>query len=301
MSMNSNSMPGGNVIHEITPLSERACFYVVDRYKKEFDYPMHCHSEYELNFVEHASGVRRVVGDNAEIIGEYDLVLITGRELEHVWEQADCHSENIHEITIQFAEDTLGQDLLNKTQFAPIKRMIERAKRGLAFPMDSILKIYNALVELPHAKPSFQSFISFLQILHQLALCDDSYELSSSAFARMELESESRRVSKVQKYLSEHYRDNVRLNDVAELVGMTPVAFSRFFHLRTGKTLSDYIIEHRLGRAARLLVDSTMSVAEISYDCGFNTLSNFNRLFKRSKGCTPKEFRENYFKRKIIV
>ena len=83
--MNSNSMPGGNVIHEITPLSERDCFYVVDRYKKEFDYPMHCHSEYELNFVEHASGVRRVVGDNAEIIGEYDLVLITGRELEHVW------------------------------------------------------------------------------------------------------------------------------------------------------------------------------------------------------------------------
>lgn len=296
-----NTTTNSSVIHEITPLSERDCFYIVERHKKEFDYPMHCHSEYELNFVEHASGVRRVVGDKVETIGEYDLVLITGGSLEHVWEQADCHSDDIHEITIQFAENTLGPDLINKTQFAPIKRMIERAKRGLAFPMPSIMKVYNALVELPQAAPSFQSFISFLQILNQLALCDDAYELSSSSFARMETESESRRVKKVQKFLAEHYRDNIRLNDVADLVGMSPVAFSRFFHLRTGKTLSDYIIEHRLGRAARLLVDSTMSIAEISYDCGFNTLSNFNRLFKRSKGCTPKEFRENYSKRKVIV
>lgn len=301
MSNNGSQITGNNVIHEITPLSERDCFYVVDRCKKEFDYPMHCHSEYELNFVEHGTGVRRVVGDNIETIGEYDLVLITGRDLEHVWEQGECQAENIHEITIQFAETTLGQDLLNKTQFAPIKRMLERAKRGLAFPMKSILKVYSALVQLPNAEPSFQSFIAFLQILHQLSLCEDAYELSSSAFARMEMESESRRVNKVQRYLAEHYRENVRLNDVAELVGMTPVAFCRFFHLRTGKTLSDYIIDHRLGRAARLLVDSTMSVAEISYDCGFNTLSNFNRLFKRSKGCTPKEFRENYHKRKLIV
>ena len=73
------------VIHEITPLSERDCFYVVDRHKKEFTYPIHCHSEYELNFIENASGVRRTVGDSVETIGDYDMVLITGNELEHVW------------------------------------------------------------------------------------------------------------------------------------------------------------------------------------------------------------------------
>lgn len=72
-------------MREITPLSERDCFYIADRRKTEFTYPIHCHAEYELNFTEHASGVRRVVGDSAEVIGDYDLVLITGKELEHVW------------------------------------------------------------------------------------------------------------------------------------------------------------------------------------------------------------------------
>ena len=89
-------------MREITPLSERDCFYIADRHKTEFTYPIHCHAEYELNFTEHASGVRRVVGDSAEIIGDYDLVLITGKELEHVWEQHECVSKDIREITIQF-------------------------------------------------------------------------------------------------------------------------------------------------------------------------------------------------------
>ncbi len=82
---------------------------------------------------------------------------------------------------------------------------------------------------------------------------------------------------------------------------LTPVAFSRFFRQRTGRTLSDYIVDTRIGSAARLLVDTEKTVAEICYDCGFNTLSNFNRLFRRKKNCSPKEFREYYKKYKVLV
>ena len=82
---------------------------------------------------------------------------------------------------------------------------------------------------------------------------------------------------------------------------MTPVSFSRFFKLRTGKSLSDYIIDIRLGHATRQLVDSMKTVAEICYECGFNNLSNFNRIFKKKKGCSPKEFREIYYKKKVFV
>lgn len=77
-------------------------------------------------------------------------------------------------------------------------------------------------------------------------------------------------MQRVQKYVAEHYQENIRLNTLADMVGMTPVAFSRFFRLRTGKTLSDYIIDIRIGFASRLLVDSVMSIAEICYECGFN-------------------------------
>ena len=289
------------IMREITPLSERDCFYIADRRKTEFTYPIHCHAEYELNFTEHASGVRRVVGDSSEVIGDYDLVLITGKELEHVWEQHECTSKDIREITIQFSSDLFFKDFINKNQFGSIRQMLEKAQCGISFPMQAIMKVYNWLDKLASEEQGFYAVMNFLRILYELSLYDDVKVLSSSSFAKIDIFSDSRRVQKVQKYISEHYQEDVRLADMADMVGMTPVSFSRFFHLRTGKTLSDYIIDIRLGFATRLLVDSSQTIAEICYDCGFNNLSNFNRMFRKKKGFSPKEFRENYRKKKIII
>ena len=115
------------------------------------------------------------------------------------------------------------------------------------------------------------------------------------------MSSDSRRVLKVKNYIDAHYMEPLRLTQLCDMVGMTPSAFSRFFKLRTGKTLNEYIIDVRLGYATRMLVDTTSTIAEISYCCGFNTLSNFNRQFKKGKGCSPSEFRKKYRKTKIII
>ncbi|WP_321438206.1 AraC family transcriptional regulator [uncultured Bacteroides sp.] len=296
--MNTNT---NHIIHEITPLSDKDCFYIAERYKKEFTYPIHSHQEYELNFTENASGVRRIVGDSVEVIGEYDLVLITGKDLEHVWEQHECHSEQIREITIQFSSDVFFKSFINKNQFDSIRKMLEQAQKGLCFPMSAILKIYHLLDTLASEKEGFYAVIKFMTILYELSLCDNARTLSSSSFAKIGVHSDSRRVQKVQDYINEHYKEEIRLTQLADMVGMTPVSFSRFFKLRTGKNLSDYIIDIRLGYSTRLLVDSTKSVAEICYECGFNNLSNFNRIFKKKKDCSPKEFRENYRKTKIVI
>lgn len=289
------------IIREITPLSDRDCFYIADRHKTEFTYPIHCHAEYELNFIEHASGVRRIVGDSSEIIGDYDLVLITGKELEHVWEQYECSSIEIREITIQFSPDLFFKDFINKNQFDSIRRMLERAQCGLCFPMQAIMKVYNWLDKLASEEQGFYAVIKFLTIMYELSLYENTRTLSTSSFAKIGLSSDSRRVQKVQNYIDRNYHEEIRLGQLADLVGMTPVSFSRFFKLRTGKNLSEYIIDIRLGHAARLLVDSTMSIAEICFECGFNNLSNFNRLFKKKKGCAPKDFRENYRKKKKLI
>ena len=288
-------------IREITPLTDSDCFYAADRHKSAFDFPIHCHHEYELNFTAHAAGVRRTVGDSSEIVGDYDLVLITSPDLEHVWEQGDCESTDVREITIQFTEDVLPASLLAKNQFASIRRMLERARCGLAFPLPAIMRVYSQLDALATREKGFPAFLAFMGLLYELSLCDDARPLSSSAFARVETRNESRRVERVQRYIAAHFHEDVRLETLADLVGMTPVAFSRFFRQRTGHRLSDYIIEQRIGAAARQLVDSVQPISEICYDCGFNTLSNFNRLFKQRKGCSPKEFRENYKKKKVII
>ncbi|WP_321479230.1 AraC family transcriptional regulator [uncultured Bacteroides sp.] len=290
------------IIHEITPLSDKDCFYIAERYKTQFTYPIHSHSEFELNFTENAAGVRRIVGDSVEVIGDYDLVLITGKDLEHVWEQHNCCSKEIREITIQFSSDLFFKDFINKNQFDSIREMLEKAKKGLAFPMPAILKVYGMLDTLASEKQGFYAVIKFLTILYELSLyVDQASTLSSSSFAKVGIHSDSRRVQKVQEYINSHYKEEIRLNILADMVGMTSVSFSRFFKLRTGKNLSDYIIDIRLGFAIRLLVDSTMSIAEICYECGFNNLSNFNRIFKKKKACSPKAFRENYRKKKKIV
>lgn len=290
-----------SVFTEITQLSEKDCFHIVERHKTEFTYPLHRHKEFELNFIEHGAGVRRIVGDSVEEIGDYELVLVGSEGLEHVWEQGSCHSKDIREITIQFSDDLLSSSLLAKSQFASIRKMLSQAEHGLAFPVSAIMKVYSALDTLAVEQEKFVQFLKFLYILYELSLADDVKVLSSSSFANTSRNKESRRVQKVKQYINDHYAEPLRLKDLASLAGMSPVAFSRFFRVRTNRTLSDYIADIRLGFAARMLVDTTRNISEICYECGFNNLSNFNRMFKAKRGSTPREFREMYKKHKVTV
>ena len=289
-----------DVLEEITPLSEKDCFYIVDRHKTEFTYPLHQHREYELNFVENASGVTRIVGDSVETVADYDLVLICSENLEHAWDNVSCTSPDIREITVQFSPDLLSGNLMAKNQFASIMKMFRDADHGVAFPMHTIMKVYGELDSLASETEDFMRFLKLLKILYTLS--SNEYRiLASSSFSHAARNPESRRVQKIKQYINDHYTETLRLEDMSRLVGMTPTSFSRFFKLRTGKSLSDYVLDIRLGFAARMLVDSTNNISEICFECGFNNLSNFNRIFKSRRGVTPKEFRAMYKKNKLII
>lgn len=289
------------IIHEITPLMGKDVLYIADRHKKEFTYPIHNHSVYELNFVENAKGVRRIVGDSQEVIGDYDLCLITSPDLEHVWEQNECHSDDIREITVQFDFSMSDETLFGRNPFASITRMMQEAKKGLSFPLQAIMKVYGMLDTLSSVKDGFYAVQQFLTILYELSRCENARTLASSSYAKVTVEDDSRRILKVKNFISKNYMDELRLPELASLAGMSSSAFSRFFKLHTGRNISEYIIDLRLGYAARMLVDTAKSISEIGFDCGFNNLSNFNRIFKKKKGCSPSEFRESYHKTRIIV
>ena len=108
-----------------TQLSAEDCFYISDRYNKLLPYPIHCHADYELNFTEHGAGARRIVGDSMETLGDYDLVLITGQDLEHVWERYQCTSTDVREITIHFSSDLFDGAFTRKTHFRSILSMLD--------------------------------------------------------------------------------------------------------------------------------------------------------------------------------
>ncbi|MDR0829412.1 MAG: AraC family transcriptional regulator [Prevotellaceae bacterium] len=288
------------ILTEFPLLSEKDCFLLVERYKTEFTYPLHKHEEYELNFIENGAGVRRIIGDSVETTGDYDLVLVGKENLEHVWEQGNCVSEKIHEITIQFSPKLFLGNFLDKNQFAPIKTMLEDAQKGICFPMSAIMSVYQKINALTSLNPEFYRVIEFITILYELS--QSNYRtLSSSAFASANISTDNRRIQKVEEYINKNYKQPITLPEVAKIAGMTPVSFSRFFKQSTGRGLFDFIIDTRLGYASRLLVDTTNSISEIGYDCGFNNISNFNRLFKKRKDRSPKEFRDNYRKKKTVI
>jgi len=289
------------VLRETPPITDKDCFYIVERHKSEFLYPIHSHEEFELNFVEHGRGVHRIVGDSVEEIGDYDLVLVTGDGLEHAWHQGNCTEPDVREITIQFSSTLLDEQLLGRTQFASIRSMFSKARLGVAFSMTGIMRVYGYLDSLATMTDGFEQFLTMLKILYELSQDQNARTLASTAFADVKTSRESRRVSKIKDYISVHYAEELRLEDLSAMVGMAPSAFSRFFKQHTTRTLSDYIIDVRLGNAARLLVDTSTSISEICYACGFNNLSNFNRIFKARRGYTPRDFRTLFTKNRVYV
>ncbi|MBQ0104298.1 MAG: helix-turn-helix domain-containing protein [Prevotellaceae bacterium] len=290
----------GKLIIEIPPISDKDCYYMQERYKPCFNYPLHKHDAFELNFVEHCAGARRIVGDSIETLGEYDLAFI-GCNLEHVWEQHECKAGTIHEITIQMPANLFSDQWFGRRVMEPVKDMFDGAQVGIAFGMKAIMTVYDRLNTLAKSEPSFYAVQNMVSILYDLATSGDFHHLASSHYSHAEIPVTSRRIQVLKEYIDTHYSEEIRMETLSTMVNMTPNALSRFFKQRTNRSISNYINEVRIGQATLLLVSSNCTVVEISYKCGFNTISNFNRTFKAVKGLTPTEFKESYKKNAYLI
>ena len=171
--------------------------------------------------------------------------------------------------------------------------MLERSLKGISFSKETIKAITPRLLALTQ-KSRFDSVLELLSILHDLSTSRNMRTLSDVTFSNEHFNYNSRRIEKAFEYMNDNYDKLITLGEVAKLVNMTEVSFSRFIKKRTGITFIDSLCEIRLGHASRMLIDTTHTIAEVSYNCGFNNISNFNRIFKKKKNCTPKEFRESF-------
>jgi len=289
-----------NIIKEITPLTQSDCFTISSRVKTEFNFPLHFHEEFELNLVLNAKGAKRIVGNSVEEIEDIELVLI-GPNLSHVWLTHKCKSREITEVTIQWHKDLFDEKFLKKNQLAFIRKMLERSSRGILFPRETAELVYKRLLAINQMK-GFDSVLELMSILHQLSTSKSMRQLSDASFNNEQiLNFHSRRIDKAYEFMNANFHKPISLKDISKLVNMTEVSFSRFIKKRTGNTFIDSLNEIRLGHATKMLIETTHSVAEISYKCGFNNISNFNRFFKKRKQCTPKEFRENYSGTKVFI
>lgn len=290
-----------NIMLEDTPLTDADCLSVFVRVKEEFNFPLHIHNEFELNFILNAQGAQRIVGDSVEIIDDMELTFITGSSLEHAWQTHQCTTKEIKEITIQFHPDIIGDNLLRKNSFQHINKLLSDAKLGVTFGRETIKAIQPKIEYLAEKSTGFDAVLTLLDILHELSMSPNIRILASRSFSTQTIDSRSRRIDKVYAFIEKNYQQTINLIDVAELVGMSEVGFCRFFKQRTGKTFIESLNETRLAHATSLLINTTQTVSEICFASGYNNLSNFNRLFLKRKKCTPSELREKYTKNRIVI
>jgi AraC-like DNA-binding protein len=280
------------LLKEITPLTQHDCFTIFSRVKTAFDFPLHYHEEFELNFIENAKGARRMVGDHIAEIGELELVLV-GPNLQHAWFTHHARSSQIVEITIQFHKDLFDEKLLRRNQLSFIRKMFEKSLKGILFSQETIQQLMPRIKHLPQ-KHGFDSVLELLSILHDLSTSRNMVTLSDTSFNNEQFTYNSRRIEIAFEFMKQNFDKPITLADVARLANMSEPSFSRFFKQRTGVNFIDSLNEIRLGHASRLLIDTTQSIAEVAYHCGFNNISNFNRIFRKKKNTTPKDFREEY-------
>lgn len=295
-------MDSESIMKEVTPLTRNDCFTIFSRMKKEFNFPLHYHEEYELNLIINAKGARRIVGDHIDNIGDVELVLV-GPNLPHAWFTHRCASPTIKEVTIQWHRDLFDENFLNRNQLHAIKKMLQKSVNGLSFSQETINNILPKILSIDQ-NTGFDSVITLMLILRDLSTASNTITLSSRAYNDNGSSSDSyhsRRIDKAFDYMNKNYQSPIQLKEMAKLVNMTEVSFSRFIKKRTGNTFIDSLNNIRLGHACRMLIETTHTIAEISYKTGFNNISNFNKVFRKKKGCTPSEFRLNYQGTRIFI
>lgn len=272
---------------EITPIAAEDLFIVLNHPNAKFDYPVHYHSDYEINLVMDTYGTR-TVGDSKEEFNTLDLIMI-GPNIPHAWKGEVV--EGNHVVTIQFSDKLLNFPILGKRLFSSIKQLLIESQHGISFSEQIQLLMKDKILKLTKMQ-GFHTVLEFFSILYELSIADRRILVSNQYDTKDTVRtSKSRRIAKVCEYIDKNIEEPIRLGDVAQLVSMSESAFSHFFKKKTNCTFIDYVTNLRIARACQLLSETTYTVAEICYTCGFNNLSNFIRIFKKKKGSTPQEYR----------
>ncbi|GGB76423.1 AraC family transcriptional regulator [Flavobacterium suaedae] len=285
-------MNNQNFHREVPPLSKGDSFLVFDRVKDSFDFPIHYHPEYEINFILNGKGVKRIVGDHIEEIDDVELVLV-GPNLHHGWELHNCKNKKVHEITIQFHNNLFDDTLLSRRIMMPIKDMFNRSNHGILFSKKTGEELANRLISISKLD-GMDYFLEIISILHDMANSRNQRLLSTYTVDLDTFEDDDK-MKLVYEFIQKNFSEKITLDEVSQVASMSPVSFNRFIKKRTGKTFVNYLNDIRVGYAARWLIEKDLSISEIAFKSGFNNIANFNRIFKSIKNTTPSQYREEFY------
>ena len=274
-----------------------ASFTVKELVEPHFDPNWHFHPHYQLFLVEEGTGTR-FIGDSIKPFGPGDLIFL-GPNLPHLWRSDQAYFDKQSKlrtkgIVVYFTGDFLGPTFFEQQEMAPLRQLLGHARQGLEWNGPTRNRAAAALRHLAIQPITFGRILSLLTLLNELSYATDYQYITSAGYTNTVKPTETDRMQLVHDYVLGHFPDDLSLDRVADLAGMTSPAFCRYFKARANKTFSEFVSEVRIGHACKLLMNGKLSITQISFDSGFRTLSNFNRQFKDITGQTPSTYVKTY-------
>lgn len=285
------------IMHEQVSFPPRTMLKVKWDDFPHFTYPWHFHSEFEIVYILKSSG-KRFVADNVEPFSEGDLTLL-GSFLPHFWKSELENSQNetcrVNAIVVQFHQDFFREEISSYPEFHRINELLKKAERGVQFNGPSREKIGRMLKKLLRMN-GLERMLYFIRLLDTMARAADFRILASKAYQLEEHRELNNRLDKVMHFINTNYQRKISQDEIARKIGMTTPAFCRYFKEKTGKGFSYFVNEMRIGYACKLLIERNLTITQVCFECGFNNISNFNRMFKRQTGYTPGEYQQQFEK-----
>lgn len=254
----------------------------------------HYHQEYELSFITEGSG-SRIVGDSIEEFHPGDLIFI-GPRIPHVWFSEtpvmnQSSGRTLESVYLLFNQAILPGALTSLPEFTMVNRAIQLSERGIRIIGDTLNQVSRIMLQLPYLN-SMKRLTLFYEIMDIIGQSQSFTFLASADYIQNRFVSTNKRVKNIHEFLMHNYREEVNLNEIASLVHMAPASACRFFKSSTGMTIFEYLNKLKIDLACNLLMNTELNIVDISYDCGFNNLSHFNKQFRKFLGKTPSEFRK---------
>ncbi|MDH6252927.1 AraC-like DNA-binding protein [Chryseobacterium sp. H1D6B] len=249
----------------------------------------HYHPEIELVYVEALNGIRHV-GKDISGFTDNELLLI-GSNVPHLNFDYGIQTE-CRQLVLQFKENFLQDIILPIPEFENIRLLLERSYLGLSFSGETKKQVVEKLHNIKD-KDSFSSLIGLIEILQILAGSKEVKELNNEDTRIKWFLNDKIRMGTIYNYIHENYNRKPNVNEIAMIVSLSTPAFCRYFKKQTNMTFTDFVNNYRINQSKIFLLKNS-SVTEVCFQAGFESLSYFNKLFKKHLGETPSEFKKKH-------
>jgi len=262
---------------------------------------LHRHDEIQLTWIIKGEGT--LVVDNNMYPFKSNEIYYIGANLPHVFKSDPIYfsqksKKTVEAIIIHFNPNGKLANFFGLAEMKQIQTFLQKHTNGFMVPSAHIADVAHKIQTLCKAK-GVDQILSFIDILKKFASIPKLKELSSASMIETVSENVGVRLSEIYHFIMANYKNNISLEDVAQKAHMTPQAFCRYFKKRTHHTFISFLNEVRINEACKKLTTEDgdrISISSVAYNCGFNTVTHFNRVFKSVVGKSPHEYVDDYFK-----